>query len=103
MDRRWVSLFLLTLCAGVWCVTIGVLGLWLIGEPQIGILSNRVVATCSGIVCLCAAQLVFLDCVAQRLFPGTHGGLRTLLRGANVVTLSGSMCVLILALLIFRV
>lgn len=103
MQRRWVSLTLLALSAGVWCVTIGVLGLWLIGEQHRGVLSNPVVSICAGLACLCGAQLVFLECVADRVFPSPHGGIRTLIRGANALTLGGSVCVLMLSLVIIRV
>jgi len=103
MRRRWVSLLLLTLCAGTWCITIGVLGLWLMGEPHRGVFSHRVVSICAGIACLCGAQLIFLECVADRVFPNPHAWIRSLLRGANALTLGGSLGVLLLALVLISV
>lgn len=94
---------LLTLCAGVWCVAIGVLGLWLMTQEHRGPLSPRVVSVCAGIACLCAAQLVFLECVCERVFPGSHAWVRNLLRSSNALILGGSLCVLMLALMIFSV
>lgn len=104
MARRWLSLSLLTLCAGVWCVAIGVLGLWLMGHDHVhGLLSRPLISFSAGLACVCAAQLVFLDSVADQLFPRAHRGVRIWLRGANALTLSGSVGVLLLALLAISV
>ena len=103
LQRRWLSLGVLACVAGLWCVALGVLGLWLIAAEHRGLLSNPLVSLSAGLVCLCGAQMVFLECVAERLFPHAHRGPRMVIRGLNALTLGGSACVLMLVLLFISV
>ncbi len=103
MRARWMSLTIVFASAGLWSIALGVLGAWLIAEPHTGILSHDSVSISAGLGCLCAAQLVFLECVADRAFPRTHRGIRIGIKGANALTLGGSVCVLLLAVVIVRI
>ncbi len=102
-DRRWVSLSLLVVLAGAWSVSLGVLGLWLIAQPHSGLLGNGFVATSAGLIMLCAAQLVFLRCVTDRLFPSPGARLHAMLTLGNAAILTLSTGVLITATLIASV
>lgn len=103
MTRRWLSLALLTLFAGAWSVSLGVLGVWLISGSHSGILRNGWVSTSAGLVALCAAQLVFLLCVVDRVFPNPHGQVRALIQSGNTLILACSAIVLIPATLLASV
>lgn len=97
MGRQRLLQLLIVLLAGFWSVALGVLGLWLIAESHTGILEQWAVSVSAGICALCAAQLIFVDCVAIRLFPNPHPSVGLLTRSANVVILGVSMCVLLIA------
>tara|TARA_A100000171_G_scaffold43543_2_gene45639 strand:- start:1986 stop:2297 length:312 start_codon:yes stop_codon:yes gene_type:complete len=103
MQQRWFTLALLTLIAGAWSLALGVLGVWLIMETHAGVLSSTWVSMSAGLVSLCAAQLVFLMCVVDRVFPRPHGLIRVLLESGNALILAGSTLVLIPAALIASV
>ncbi len=103
MTRRWLSLALLTLIAGAWSVSLGVLGVWLIAESHSGILRSGWVSTSAGLAALCAAQLVFLLCVVDRVFPHPHGHVRVWIQSGNTMILACSAIVLIPAALLASV
>ncbi len=71
-SRRWMSLALVMASALPWSLSLGVLGVWLIAEPHAGVLGHRVLATSAGAAALCGAQIVFLMCIADRVFPRAH-------------------------------
>ena len=89
--------------AGLWSIAMGVLGMWFIVEPHTGMLAHRVISVSAGLACLCAAQLVFLECIADRAFPSPHQAVRTGVKGVNALTLGGSVCVLLMAVLIVSI
>ncbi len=67
--QRWMSLGLVIAMALPWSVSLGVLGLWiLLGEHTMGMLSKPMVSGSAGICALAAGQLVFLMCIADRVF-----------------------------------
>lgn len=101
--RRWLSLALIVLFAGAWSITLGVLGLWFLMGKHSGLLGDRWVSGSAGLVSLGAAQLVFLMCVADRVFPGTHQRIRLTLQSLNLATLALGSGVLIAASLIASV
>ena len=103
MSQRWLSLGLLTIVGGAWSVSLGVLGVWLIAETHMGILSSGWVSTSAGLASLCAAQLVFLMCVVDRVFPAPHGVVRALIQSGNTMILACSAIVLIPAALLASV
>lgn len=95
MRQRWLSIALLILAAGPWSLALGVLGVWFIAEPHTGFFSSPWVSWSAGIVALCAGQLVFLNCVADRVFPSVHTRVRSVAQIGNVVILIGSAGVLL--------
>lgn len=97
MGRQRLVQLLIVLLAGFWSIAMGVLGLWLIAEPHTGLLGHKPVSISAGTCALCAAQLIFIDCVAIRLFPNPHPTMWLLTRSTNVVILGASMCVLLIA------
>lgn len=74
-------------------MSLGVMGLWLIDEAHNGMLGSWWVSMSAGIVALAGAQIVFLICIADRIFPRTHqtlsrtieGGLGAIFLGAGGV------------------
>jgi hypothetical protein len=64
-----------------WSLALGVMGLWLIGEDHQGLLGARAVSLSAGVAVLCGAQIVFLCCIADRLFPQTPGALARRIEG----------------------
>lgn len=99
MPRERLPLLLIVPIAGLWSVAMGVLGLWLIFEPHTGLLGHRVVAVSAGLGALSAAQLVFIECVSDRLFPRTHPTAAHLLHSSNTLILAGAVSVLLVATL----
>lgn len=80
--KRWMSMTLVILSALPWGLSLGVMGVWLIAHEHHGILSSRSLSLSAGIAALCAGQLVFLMCIADRVFPRAH---RVLSRGIESV------------------
>lgn len=99
MRRRWVSLSLVTLFALPWSMALGVLGMWLLGTDHRGVLADPWMGVSAGVAALCAAQLVFLLCVADRVFPAAHALLTTTLESALATTFLLSASVLAIATL----
>ena len=97
MNRPWVGVTLLIVFAGAWSVSLGVLGVWLIAEPHTGFLGNRWVSGSAGVIALCAAQLVFLICAVDRVFPTPHSWLRSAAHAGNMTILGVSACVMVMA------
>ncbi len=93
-SRRWVSLTLVVMTALPWSLSLGVMGLWLITEPQTGMLARPVIGLSAGIAALCAAQIVFLMCIADRIFPRAHQVLSRTIEGALGMIFLGSTLVL---------
>jgi len=50
----------------------GVFGLWLIFEPHAGVLSSASVRVSGGLAVVFGAQVVFLMCIADRVFSRAH-------------------------------
>ena len=99
MGRQRLLQLLIMFFAGAWSIALGVLGLWLLFEPHSGLFGRSIIAISAGLGAICAAQLVFFDCIAIRLFPRPHPTISGLTRGVNAVTLGGSLCVLLVAVL----
>ncbi len=97
MRGRWLSLSLVTLFAAPWSVALGVLGLWLLGKGHGGALGDPWIGVSAGIAALAAGQLVFLLCVAERVFPAAHALLTRLAPLALAATFLVSMGVLAVA------
>ena len=97
MNRPWVGVTLLIVFAGAWSVSLGVLGVWLIAEPHTGFLSNRWISGSAGVVALCAAQLVFLICAVDRVFPRPSTRVRSVAHVGNLVILGASAGVMVMA------
>ncbi len=95
MKQRWLSIALLIFAAGLWSLALGVLGVWFIAEDHSGLLASPWISWSAGIAALCAGQLVFLACVADRVFPSVHSRVRSVAQMGNVVILIGSAGVLI--------
>jgi len=74
--HRVLSVALVMLTALPWSLALGVLGLWMIAEPQaVFVGGGRAMTTVSisaGIAAICAAQVIFLLCIADRVFPGAN-------------------------------
>lgn len=103
MTPRWLSLTLLCLLAGAWSLAMGVLGMWLLFEPQGGVLGSVWVSGSAGLLALGAAQVVFLLCVLDRVFPAPHGWVRGTIYSGNMLILGVAALVLIPASLIASV
>lgn len=99
MPRERLPLLLIVPISALWSIAMGVLGLWLIFEPHAGLLGHPAVSISAGLGALSAAQLIFIECVCERLFPRTHPHAALALRGSNAVILGGAMCVLLAATL----
>ena len=94
-SRRWVSLALVMATALPWSLSLGVMGLWLIAEPHAGMLARPVIGLSAGIAALCGAQIVFLMCIADRVFPRTHRLISRTLEGMLATIFLGSAGVLV--------
>jgi hypothetical protein len=95
--HRWMSLTLVTATALPWSLSLGVMGVWLIAQDHQGILAGRWVSVSAGIASLCAAQIVFLICIADRLFPQTNRVLSRAVEGGLGAIFLGSAGVLAIA------
>ncbi|MFG0313245.1 MAG: hypothetical protein ACF8LL_03560 [Phycisphaerales bacterium] len=95
MHRRWLSISLIVVIAGMWSLVLGVLGMWLLFEPHDGILSSVWVSGSAGVFCLCAAQVVFLSIAVDRLFPAASSRVRTVAQSGNLLILALSLGVLV--------
>lgn len=73
----------------------GGLGLWLIFGMHKGVLASQWVSVSSGLIALCAAQLIFMMCVADRMFPMPHHWVRVSIQSGNSLILVVSTIVLI--------
>jgi len=103
MRRGTWTIALTAALAGAWSLALGVLGLWLVFETHSGWLARPWVATSAGVLSLCAAQLVFLTLVADRLFPRPDRRIRAIAQSGNTLTLAVSLVVLISASLLTSV
>jgi len=88
---------MLILTAAPWSLAMGVLGLWLLAQPHTGLLGGPMVSLSAGVAMICIAQLVFLICVADRLFPGVHRPMRAVMHGGLLLTFLCSGGVLLVA------
>jgi len=90
---RWLSLSLVIASALPWSLSLGVMGVWLIAEDHGGVLGHRSISLSAGIALLCSAQIVFLLCIADRVFGRAHrivsrtieGGLSAIFLGSIIV------------------
>ncbi|MBL4697617.1 MAG: hypothetical protein JKX70_02165 [Phycisphaerales bacterium] len=92
--QRWLSMSLVIATALPWSISLGVIGLWLIGGHNQGVFESKVVSISGGIAALCGAQVIFLVCIADRVFPKAHTYLSRVLEGGLGVIFLGSSCVL---------
>lgn len=75
------------------------LGVWLIDHRDAGMFQSPVVAISGGIAAVCGAQLVFLFCIADRVFLNAkrtmtrsiEGGLGAIFLGATIVLAMASV------------
>jgi len=93
-SRRWVSLTLVMVTALPWSLSLGVMGLWLIAEPHTGTLARPGIGGSAGVAALCGAQIVFLMCIADRVFPRAHRLISRTLEGILAMIFLGSAGVL---------
>ena len=91
--KSWLSLSLIVLASLPWSLTLGVLGVWMLDHRQDGMFESSAIATSGGVAALCGAQLVFLFCIADRVFPKANqimtraieGGLGAIFLGSTLV------------------
>ena len=95
--QRTLSLALIVLSALPWSLSLGVFGLWLIFGEHDGGLGEPAVRMSSGIAALCAGQIVFLLCIADRVFPRTHRVISRTLEGGLGAIFLGSVVVCAIA------
>ncbi len=72
----------------------GVFGLWLIFEPHAGALSSLGVRISGGLAVLSGAQVVFLMCIADRVFSQAHLKLTRSVEGVLGAIFFVCLCVL---------
>ena len=70
--QRVLSLSVIVVTGLCWSVAMGVFGFWLIFEPQAVVLSSMGIRYGGGLAVLCGAQVVFLMCIADRVFSRAH-------------------------------
>lgn len=83
--HRIVSMSMIAVLAMGWSLALGVLGLWLLFGDQSGTLAGTLAGSISwtkassesvringGIVALIGSQIVFLLCIADRVYPRAH-------------------------------
>ena len=82
-----------------WSVSLGILGLWLVlTQHTSGILASPSVAVPAGICALAAGQLVFLMCIADRVFPKAPAAMvRTVESGLGAILLGGTIVLSVVA------
>ncbi|MEX0876092.1 MAG: hypothetical protein WD114_01420 [Phycisphaerales bacterium] len=88
---------LVTLCVLPWSWALGMMGLWLMDSQPPGPLGDPWLSRSAGVASLCAAQLVFLLCAADRLFPRAHTALTRSIQAGLGATFLGSALVLAVA------
>lgn len=76
------------------------MGLWLIGQDHEGILSAKPIAISAGVAALTAGQLVFLMCIADRVFPRAHQTISRGIEGSLAAIFLGSSSVLAITALL---
>jgi hypothetical protein len=83
-----------------WAISLGVLGLWiLLSEHETGALSSSRFSIAAGVSALAAAQLVFLMCIADRVFPKVPKRLaRSVETGLGAILVSGTVVLSAVAL-----
>lgn len=98
--KRWLSMTLVIVAALPWAVSLGVLGLWiLLSDHPTGVLSRSGFSVSAGISALAGAQLVFLMCIADRVFPRVPKRLaRSVETGLGAILLSGTVVLSAVAL-----
>ena len=91
--RRWVSLTMLIATAVPWAVSLGILGLWILFSPhKTGFLSSDRVSIPLGVCSFAGGQLVFLMCIADRVFPKVPAALsRSVEAGLGAILLVGTV------------
>ncbi len=96
-NRRWISMTMVVATALPWSVALGILGLWILFDSHgLGVLSNRGIAVPVGLCSLAGAQLVFLMCIADRVFPRVPVSLNRSVEsvfGAILVIMTIVLCV----------
>ena len=87
--RRWMSMTLVIATALPWSLALGILGLWvLLNQHTPGMLADRSIAVPVGVSSLAGAQLVFLICIADRVFPGVPAKLNRVVESLFVAILA---------------
>jgi len=83
-----------------WAVSLGVLGLWiLLSAHEDGMLARPAFAMSAGVSALAAAQLVFLMCIADRVFPRVpHRLARSIETGLGAILVGGTVVLSAVAL-----
>jgi hypothetical protein len=95
-----LSLALVYLTASAWSISLGVLGLWLIVEDHQGVLADRWLSLSAGMAALSGAQIVFLLCIADRVFPRANKIVSGTLEGGLGAIFLGSVVVLALSAIV---
>lgn len=94
---RWLSVSLIVLTALPWSLALGVTGVWLIARFDQGLIGGAMTTLSSGVAALSASQIVFLMCIADRLFPQAHKALSRTVEGGLGLIFLISVCVLALS------
>ena len=94
ISARWLSVALIVVTALPWSLALGVLGVWLIDQHAEGLIAGPTASLSSGIAAICASQIVFLMCIADRVFPRTHKSISRTLEGGLGLIFIVSACVL---------
>src|SRR5690606_4343824 len=94
ISARWLSVALIVLTALPWSLALGVLGVWLIARFDEGLIGGSMTSLSSGIAAICASQIVFLMCIADRVFPRAHWMISRTLEGGLGLIFVVSACVL---------
>jgi len=76
------------------------MGLWLIRQEHEGVLSSKPIAISAGVAALAAGQLVFLMCIADRVFPRAHQMISRGIEAALAAIFLGSSSVLAVSALL---
>jgi len=84
-----------------WSLSLGVMGLWMMDQPQRGMFGNPLISMSAGIASLCGAQIVFLLCIADRIFPRTPRVIARTLEGGLGVIFLGAVGVLAAGAIVF--
>lgn len=97
--QRWVSMTLVVATALPWSVSLGILGLWiLLNEHGVGVFSRPGISVPAGLCALAAGQLVFLMCIADRVFVRVPAILaRSVETGLGAILLVGTVVLTVVA------